>query len=98
MVLTDNLIFSTPISRLGKHEWRMIVYEKTDYTGKPVRLTEYQWRPVFQTWGDTRWQSEEKWPRYNGNDGTHAGCPKSLARIYRTHQPAIESALANKGE
>ena len=88
------IVFTTPSARIGKHEWRMIVYEQEQHDGKLARFTEYQWRPVFQTWGDTAWRYEDRWPRYNSNDGQYAGCPKSLAaRVYYPNQPQINAAL-----
>ena len=44
--MTEKIIYTTPAARIGKHEWRMIVFEREQYDKTLKRFTEYQWRPA----------------------------------------------------
>ena len=76
---------SNPV-KIGKHEWRVIVFTHPCYG----RCTEYQFRRTNTDY----WHEDKRWPGYNGNDGTYAGCPKTLAqKVYYPNKPAIDAAL-----
>jgi hypothetical protein len=93
---------SAPV-RIGKHDWRVVV--KSGWPGcEPWRrLTEYQWRRVeklrgseFESLGP--WRPETEWPTYNADDGTYAGCPKSLGdKVFVANQTAIKNAIEAAG-
>lgn len=80
---------SAPV-RIGKHLWRVIVYLHACYG----RCTEYQFMRADSA---DYWHEDARWPSYNSNDGTYAGCPKTLAaKVYYPNVDAIKAAL--KGE
>jgi len=91
-----NTLFKSEPMKVGKHEWRLIVYDHPHYE----RCTDYEWRPTYidlDVLGyipPDPWQSMKEWPRYNFNDGMHAGCPKSLVKLYRKHKPIVDKLLA----
>ena len=82
---TDTTLYETPEMLIGKHRWKMIVYRT--YGSKVY--TDFLW------WDDWRWRwrSSENWPTYNSNDGTYAGCPRTLRKLYEAHKTEIEIAL-----
>lgn len=84
---------SAPV-RIGKHEWRIVV--KSGWPGREPwrRLTEYQWRRA----GSSAWHPETAWPTYNADDGTYAGCPKSLCgKVWAPNQTAVKNAIEAGG-
>ena len=86
------LYTSTPM-RIGKREWRAVVYQNPGSCG-PVAFTDYEWRyPAFSNIEADRWESMTTYPGYDSNDGTWAGCPKTLRRLYLLYQTEINAAL-----
>ena len=67
--------YTSPAAIIGKHEWRVSVI--------PSRFgglcTTFEWRGPGSDWRDYH-----DWPGYNINDGTYAGCPRSMgAKLVR---------------
>lgn len=77
---------------IGRHEWQIVVvpnrlhphHSVTD-AEQPKFVTDYYWRHI----GTDFWKNKDQWPSYNHNDGTHAGCPKSLVTLYNQEQKAL---------
>ena len=90
------ILFRSPPRRIGKHEWRVTVYRHRQHGA----IVGYEWRRAAETvMGLTcppgpYWRRDEHWPRYDRNDGQFAGMPRTLRRLYRTHQPNIAAHLA----
>ncbi len=87
-----NIIYITPSRKVGKYEWRYMVYEALYFSFKPgkdemTRFTRYQ----YNAFGI--WRNETEHPRYDGNDGMYAGLPKRLYGIYKSNETAIQNAL-----
>ncbi len=88
-----DVLYRTPIWRIGKHEWRMVVYVEPRYGN----CTSFEWRKAAHKfcgydWPATRWAQDVDWPRYDGNhcDG---GMPKTLRKLYEAHKTEIKAAL-----
>lgn len=84
----ENLaIYETPTMRIGKHEWKCVVYRHDIYGA----CTNYHWRnPDNLDMPD--FQECRAWPNYDGND-TYNGLPRSLIKLYRKYEAEIEAAL-----
>jgi hypothetical protein len=82
------LFYKTPSVKIGKHWWRLVVHEHASYG----RVTAYEWQGEV----DGPWNDYHDWPTYNFDDGTYAGCPKSLRKLWLTHKPAILAALGKQ--
>lgn len=98
--LTHKLIYKSDAVKIGKTQWRVIVYEKQDRVyacGKlhpaAVRYTEYQYFDASLNYRGDQWADSTQHPRFNHNDGTYAGLPKSLCKIFYANQNAIQAAL-----
>ena len=81
--------------RIGKHEWRLVLYRGTSlhYVGaegdeaapqgrwveRPCRCVGYEWR---RTSDPERWRRETEWPRYDLNDGQFLGLPRRLRALW----------------
>lgn len=102
------LLWASPPVVIGDHEWRTLVYEEPAgpmdrwlrrEEGRPdidvVRFTGYEWRrPDSSNRVDDGWYPERAWPSYDFNDGTYAGCPKSLAtKLYMPHRATLARLL-----
>ena len=96
-----NYFFTSEPMKIGKKEWRVVVYDAQAYLDT-YAFSDYEWRyPAYinQQTGQViqaadPWRSMADWPTYNSNDGMYAGCPKTLRRLYDQHRPEIEKALA----
>lgn len=90
------IVYATPAYRVGHHEWLYVVYEGWPTSLRSSgRFTQYFWRSIkHRAWGYTpEWQRDKQWPRYNGDDGSFAGCPRSIVSIYDRHLDDIDVAL-----
>jgi hypothetical protein len=85
--------YETQPRTIGKHEWRAVV---TTRNGN--RILTYEWRrlPCSLTGWSDRWRDYHEWPGYDFNDGSYAGCPRSLAKVYETNKTAIKAAMGNR--
>lgn len=81
--MTEPLYATSPMT-IGKHQWRLIVYT-SQYYGI---VSCFQWRRDGEPWRDQR-----DWPRYDINDGTWGGMPKTLRTLWLRHQEEIRAAL-----
>lgn len=98
--LTHKLIYQSEAVKIGKTQWRVIVYEKNDSVyacgelhPADVCYTEYQYFDTSLNYRGDQWKDATHHPRYNFNDGTYAGLPKSLRKIFYANQHAIQDAL-----
>jgi hypothetical protein len=80
-VMPDTMYTTTGVL-LGKHYWRIQVYENERY-GPCTRM---EW------WDEDRWRPEKEWPTYDSH-ADDSGLPVSLGRIFAAHRQAIERAL-----
>lgn len=92
-------VYETPAYKIGKTEWKMVVFEDPDCVLGPSTTGE-EWfmrgihRMTLYLYNDYgTWKPETKHPRYNPHDGTYAGLPKSLRKIYERHEIEILAAL-----
>ena len=92
---SGEILFRSPLRKIGKHEWRVNVYRHRQYGA----VVGYEWRRAAETiMGRTfapapYWRRDVDWPRYNHNDGQYAGMPRTLARLYDTHRVEIAPHL-----
>lgn len=73
--------FASPAMKIGKTFWRFVVL--------PGRyravVTDYEWLNTDYS-GKGVWYPADQWRTYNHNDGTYAGCPKSLRRLWQRYR------------
>lgn len=96
--LSNQVAFMSPTYKIGKTDWRIIVYVGESFnfkTGKyePCRFTHYQFEDLSQYWRGDKWMDENEHPRYKSDDGTWAGLPHGLRKIYQNHEAEIKAAL-----
>ena len=89
MFSTDKVIYTSPAMTIGKHEWRILVFER-DVVIRTDRFTQYQWLR------GERWVDSTEWPTYDHNKSTD-GIPAGTARLYYKHEAEIKTAL-NKSQ
>lgn len=87
------ILFASPPHKVGKHEWRFLVYE----TARPMygrrRFTSWEWRRLpMAGWSPETWKAPRAWPSYDGND-TYDGLPRTLCRIFRLYQDRVREIL-----
>ena len=92
-------LYATPTMKIGQHYWRLVVYAKPD----GGRVTSYEWQgPNWYGFVEYEpqgfWSPQQDWPRYNFNDGTYGGLPKTLRKLYRTYFGEIQAALTSAAE
>ena len=81
------VLYETPIIRIGKHDWKLQVYQHPIYGN----CTRYLWQRMI-TRDPKVWIAECEWPTYDGNE-THGGLPRTLAKLYARYKQEIENAL-----
>ena len=86
-------LYQSPIRRIGKREWRAVVYDAKGYLGANA-FTDYEWRYWYKTEYREQWESMTTYPTYNGNDGMYSGCPKQLRKLYDAYCAEINHALS----
>ena len=104
--LAKSIIRHSAPFQIGKHQWRLTLYEHPHYG----LVTGYEWRRAdgadFRTGrrtyrGDT-WYLDEDWPSYNHNNGETAGMPKGLRHLWNenpwAHRENWPQALAEPAE
>lgn len=99
----SKVFYETPARMIGKHEWRLIVIPSPKYNLKTKEIEEgratlYQWRTPAYVFLHHRfhagyWQSQRDWPRYNINDGSYLGLPRSLRKLYEQYEAEIRFSL-----
>lgn len=84
-------LFETPVVRIGKHEWRVLVVSHPTADA----VIEYQWRRLPAIPGSPAgpWRHETEWPSHDHNDGQTAGLPKSVFKLYAAYKDEIRAAL-----
>lgn len=98
MLSTDKVIYTSPAMTIGKHEWRILVFERENCVLQVIpdviigtgRYTQYQWMRGNQ------WVDSTEWPTYDFNKSTD-GIPAGTARLYYKHEAEIKTAL-NKSQ
>ena len=88
MLHSKDVVYSSDPYLIGDHEWKIVVMP----LGKQVAGNcddtfhlEYYWRKI----GCDRWMPKNDWPTYNINDGMHAGCPRTLKKLYLREQAPL---------
>jgi len=81
-------LYTAPVERIGRHEWRLDVHVHPLFGP----CTRYRWRRP----GERAWRDERDWPTRDANDGATAGLPAGLSRYYRRHRDAVRAALDGK--
>ena len=93
----ETVLYTTPEKRIGNTLWRLQVYEKWDlkdwrkFEYGLCRYTRYQFKSTHST--DGLWHKATEHPKYDFNDGTYAGLPKGLRKLYFEHEQEIQAAL-----
>ena len=78
------VLYRTPIWRIGKHEWRMVVYIHPRWGN----CTGFEWRKS----ANARWSRDVDWARYNG-DHCDAGCRAPFANSTKPTRPKSKRPL-----
>lgn len=74
--------FTSPATKIGKTFWRFVVLPSLYRPG--VLVTDYEWlNTEFNASGV--WYPSNQWRTYNFNDGTYAGLPKSIRRLWERY-------------
>jgi hypothetical protein len=87
--MRDSYLFTSEPMKIGKKEWRLIIYDANGYLGCRA-FTDYEWR--YPAWGNLRpgdWESSKAWPSYNSND-TYDGLPRTLRKLYDRHSKSVK--------
>jgi len=88
-ITEDKIIYTTPVLKIGKHEWRVVVYwREMNYADNFLmeRGTKFHVQngqtPAchyeFRRCGEGIWTQQEHWPSYNSDDGCYGGMPISM--------------------
>lgn len=88
------LHYTTPIARIGRHEWQVIVLDmpaRLIALGCRPRCTDWRWRRA----GESAWRALETWPGYDDNK-SDGGMPRGCAAFYSQHVTAIKQALGER--
>ena len=107
--LYGDAVWQSEPERIGKHEWRVTVWEP--YAGAH-RFVGYEWRRADGRgfvdhrgrWHGpegsrgTGWYADEEWPRYDRNNGQTAGMPATLRKLYERHYPTFSKHLRQAKE
>ena len=88
--MDGTIYFRSAPRRIGKHEWRMVVYQAHHRIGKQRAFIGYEWRRLDNP---DRWRRDEDWPRYDWNRH-NSGLPKTLRKIWEEHEDERKEALA----
>lgn len=94
-----NSVYETPAYKIGKTEWKLVVYENPDcilapsVTGEPEFMRGIARMTVYQYNDHGVWRDHTLHPRYNSNDGSYAGLPRGLKKIFKRHETDINTAL-----
>ena len=88
---THESIWQSAPRRIGKHDWRVIIWESTHHG----RCTSFEFRelPIVYSDGTQQqrmWFDEDWWPNYKRGDGL----PRSLKGLYQKNRDEIEAVLA----
>jgi hypothetical protein len=90
-----NLIFQSASMKIGHTYWHIQINEDTDAVICPsnngtkefTRGTQYSTR--YQYHDGMNWKNETEHPRYNGNNGTTAGLPKGISKLFYSNEKII---------
>jgi hypothetical protein len=75
---------SEPV-RIGRTDWRLIIVPaRLNLPGESPWNTKYEWRR-----DGGPWRPDREWPTYNRDDGTYAGCPRTLPRLWEREARAL---------
>jgi len=89
--MTDDTIWTSPARKIGKHEWRIRQYRHPQHG----IVATYEWRgPANDRLPADYWQDMTRWPGYDMNNGTTAGCPASLRKLFQDHRQTLEDNKA----
>ena len=90
-------LFASPPRRIGKREWRVVVCHFNENDGGP--FVEYEWRdPAYANLEPAGpWKPMSNYPGHDSNDGTWAGCPKTLRTLYQVNRDHIHEAKVRGG-
>lgn len=85
-------LWQSPPRLIGKTQWLYTVY----WHSRHGAVTGYFWFDPHYYGGF--WRPDKEHPRYNPHDGTHAGLPHGVVKLYRDNQATIKQALLLKPE
>ena len=90
----DGTVWVSAPRKIGKHEWRIRQYMHDRYG---IVMT-YEWRgpnaPHY--YPAEYWHDHEEWPTYNSDNGTTAGCPASLRKLWEDNRAQMDANKALK--
>ena len=88
--MDGKIFYRSPPRKIGKHEWRMVVYRSHYRTNGKNAFIGYEWRRLDNP---DRWQRDEDWPRYDWNRH-NSGLPKTLRLLHQEHEEERNKAMA----
>lgn len=89
------LLWSSEPMRIGRHDWRLIVFEHDRYG----RCTRYEFRgpaAVHSNSDGSAWSSERKWPSWDGNH-SDGGMPKTLRALFDRNEAKVRELIPRAG-
>lgn len=103
------VLFKSEPMLIGKLYWKVIVYKDLKFdVEQSIKLNSLYGTAIrngcystycFYKEGDgyrSHWSDMKNHPKYNFNDGTYAGLPKSLTKLYHQNEVEINNALSGK--
>jgi hypothetical protein len=86
--ISDEVLWQSEPMLIGKTSWIIVLYKNPDhkklFTGYHFHDENYnRYCPCDE------WKSEKNHPRYNYHDGTYAGLPKTLVKLYEKYEKFI---------
>lgn len=92
--LNHRVLWTSPAVKIGKTLWCLAICENPEqyfYSTNETKPYIYNTYLFLDTWGT--WQTACNHPSYDSNNGSTAGLPASLRKLYDRHELLITSYL-----
>jgi hypothetical protein len=90
----DVLLWKSEFKIIGKTAWMFIVYERPDVYHYSTKSTHSEKYTGFLYWDGERWEREFNHQKYDTNDGSYAGLPKGLVKLFHSHKSETDKVLS----
>lgn len=86
--LTDEVIFQSEPMKIGKNYWIFVLYYDSLYK-KVFNGFHFHDEHYERCFPCDEWKMEKNHPKYNHHDGTYAGLPKTLVKLYEKYEKLV---------